>query len=696
MTELNPIVLKEKLHTSLARYIATAAPVSPQRAFRLSEKISRALLSESANLVTGPFLESLPDFEKGPSLEELVQAGKLSSDWNALSNTPEGAELFRRRLHTHQSLAFEQADANYLVATGTGSGKTEAFLFPMIDALLKDPTRGQPGVKAILVYPLNALANDQMQRIARLLFRELGDPGLTIGRFTGQVRASATREQEAARLLDSPSFERDYDGAREVPKNWLLSRNEMFDNPPNILVTNYAMLEHILLLPKNRALLRDADLKFVVLDEIHTYSGAQAIEVAFLLRKLKTRLGLPQGSVRCIGTSASLDENRKAELVSFASQLFGEPFPDGELGVIVSKRLPHPHLSGPGHKSGLSAEQWIQAGSILERLRKDDLLEDESVASEWNRGLREAGLNLLTVVENEPFGSGLLNCLGKIPELRTVVERLDEGARPFRELAASLFPESEARRQGEALAALISIGLLAKPSIPGAFPLLPARYHFAVSGIEGAALRLSNDNDEHWGDLKFGRSISSDDGVPYYPLFVCRNCGEPYIETWEVNGTLYPKRQPFSDRKVLRLVAKPGDAAYEVESDEQIDEVDTETISFDPQNGEIAFEPNKTSLKLVVAEMAPDQDERSAYIVRSCSSCGARGGRYAEPITGLHPGDDAFAAVAAQILLEALPVPSNRDLGAPMGGRNLLSFSDNRQDAAFLPRFLKGLAATLP
>jgi ATP-dependent helicase YprA (DUF1998 family) len=76
-----------------------------------------------------------------------------------------------------------------------------------------------PGVQAILVYPLNALANDQMHRIARLLFEDLGDPGITLGRYTGQVRSGATRQEEGRKIVETPSFRRNFPRARHVPKN---------------------------------------------------------------------------------------------------------------------------------------------------------------------------------------------------------------------------------------------------------------------------------------------------------------------------------------------------------------------------------------------------------------------------------------------------------------------------------------------
>ena len=249
------------------------------------------------------------------------------------------------------------------MATGTGSGKTEAFLFPLVNELLESDDLSIPGVRAILIYPLNALANDQMHRISRLLFKDLNDPGITLGRYTGQVRAGTKRPEEERKLVESPTFQRDFGDARRVPGNWLLTREEMLQKPPHILVTNYAMLEHILLLPRNRGLLEKAPLRWLVLDEIHTYAGAQAIEVAFLIRKLKTRLNLTRGQLKCVGTSASLDPDRKDDLRAFAENLFGEAFPAEERAVIVSKRQLHPALRTGQGSASLTAEQWINGRS---------------------------------------------------------------------------------------------------------------------------------------------------------------------------------------------------------------------------------------------------------------------------------------------------------------------------------------------
>jgi hypothetical protein len=101
MKEIDPIVFRDQLRGTLARFISTAAPVSQIRAPRLAGHISEALNSPAVSLVKGPFVESLPDFEKGPSLDDLVQAQKLSPKWSILSESPEGDKIFRRRLHTH-------------------------------------------------------------------------------------------------------------------------------------------------------------------------------------------------------------------------------------------------------------------------------------------------------------------------------------------------------------------------------------------------------------------------------------------------------------------------------------------------------------------------------------------------------------------------------------------------------------------
>ena len=246
------------------------------------------------------------------------------------------------------------------------------------------------------------------------------------------------------------------------------------------------------------------------------------------------------------------------------------------------------------------------------------------------------------------------------------------------------------------MTALISLGVLAKPSIPGAFPLLPARYHLAASGVDGVALRLSADDSEHWSEYRLSRTGTHIDEAPAYPLLVCRNCGEPYVEAWDDGRVLNPRPDiaPTAKRRVLRLTAA-GTMATEMGEEDLAGEVTPEQpIDFDPTTGRLMDGPGDGVLSLEPIQMREDREERRAY-VHNCVSCGQSGGRFAEPVTSIHPGDDALAAVTAQALIEALPVPAGKSSDAPMKGRNLLVFADSRQDAAFFAPFFERTARDL-
>lgn len=686
--DLNPLQFRQELNLALARFITSAAAVSSRRAPKLRETLKERIATEV--LIKGPFVESLPDFDKGSSLKQLSDNGLLHPAWMSMQET--APTLWSRPLHAHQSQAMEQ-QGNYIVATGTGSGKTESFLFPMVEDLLACGESRKSGVKAILVYPLNALATDQMHRISRLLFRELSDPDITLGRFTGQVSSSSTREDEEAVLQKMPVFRENFGEDASVPRNWLLSRKEMLATPPDILITNYAMLEHILLLPRNRDLLREADLRWIVLDEIHSYTGAQAIEVAFLLRKLKASLGIDVGSVRCVGTSASLDPARKDDLSKFASDLFGEPFPVGRDAVITAGRKLHPALADTSTSQTRSADEWIQLGEVLSRMRSDGLMDPEEaefLVNDWNDET-----NLLKL-EGEHFGNALINALSQSKEVRTVARILSAGLKEFSELASEVFPADEAQKALDATRALISLGVMAKPNLKGAYPLLPARYHLVASAVSGVILTLCKNQPENWSSLDVsaqGRA-AKDDLPAAWPLWVCRNCGEPYLECFDdghvLHGFASPLRSRSGDRTLLRLTGN-GNAALEEENDEDGNERSVELVTFDPKTGAILDENDETGLTLELAPMQQAQDSLRK-LVKKCLCCGDTGGIAPEPVTRIHPGDDMMAAFISSSLLEKMPPPERPRIGAPIKGRNLLVFSDNRQDAAFFAPYLERIS----
>lgn len=675
MTVLNPNRFRDHLNAVLGRFIATSSPINEVRA----PDLARALREQvgELNFVKGPYVETLPDFEKGASLETLRSEGVLAPAWSAFAeNAP---FVWRRPLHAHQEAAIRR-DENYLVATGTGSGKTESFLYPLINDILEQGDLHRPGVRAILVYPLNALANDQLHRIAQMLFRDLGDPGVTLGRYTGQVKSRATREEEMSRLRSSPSFLDAFGDEADVPKNWLLSRSEMRESPPHILLTNYAMLEHILLLPTNRPLLAGANLRWIVLDEIHTYAGAQAIEVSFLLRRLKAHLGVPDGRVRCVGTSASLDPGRKAELSDFASRLFGEPFA-GAASVITSARKPHPSLQKKPQPSGMSPELWAQARDLADLAREATQNHSPMSVENWNFEADMLGLGPLALDESLSLGDALIARLSGFTEVHQIASKLEGGAIPLERLAREAFPNADDATV-PALIGLISVGVLAVSADQAVFPLLPARYHLISRAPDRTAITFQAGAPDSLGEVVIGAEHGSDDR-PAYELFVCRNCGEPYVEAWD-DGTRLAQT-PGGVRHLLRLT--PGTRTLEEGDDEEEAVNPSVLVHIDPTSGEPMADEDARAVVLEDVPLDEDPEDGKRYMKR-CAACNHRSARHAEPVTTVRPGDEAIAAVAAQTLLEAMP---ERALGnaPPMGGRNLLTFSDNRQDAAFFAPFFE-------
>lgn len=695
MSEANPIALVEELKTVLERYIATTLPVS-RRYPRLAERFRAELAAQ--HLVEGPYVEALPDFEKGQTLEELTL-----SQGCFLHDAFAGLPTASRPLHLHQQRAMEFAvrdGKSLLVATGTGSGKTETFLYPIAHALLSDPEPEKPGVRALLIYPMNALANDQLYyRIAPLFGRYLKSYGITFGRYTGQVKANTKRNEEENRLFNNQKLMHALGDPDHIPANWLLTREEMLTDPPKVLITNYAMLEHLLLLPRNARLFSANALRTIVLDEIHTYSGAQATEVAFLLRKLKTRLGL-ETPLQVFGTSASLADGPDADdkLKAFARALFAEEVHE----VVRGKRIVHKRLQQPiTDEFSLSGQEWTNLGKVLEEVAR--LHEQDRLTDTWNDYLEihELSRPVLVGPAGLPLGPFLEQRFSSNREIRRVANELDQaGVRDFRALSERVFDSpTESLTNAEryqALSAVIRMGMLAR-SDDESFPLLPGRYHIAVNGIEGIAVRPDGE-EEGWRGIKVARHHHDRQQGYFYPLLVCRKCGQPYMEGFEEGGRLHHRRPDLADAKAERRVFWLGKPTDHVDDEE--DEADEAAPNqyvrhwLNPLTGQLAA--GEGSIALYAIQTDKDEEEKAWY-VRKCPACGGRtSGADAEIVTRMHPGNEAIGSVVTQRVLEALPGGEvDHSDPRPAQGRNLLSFSDNRQDAAFFAPYFERTSADL-
>ena len=222
-----------------------------------------------------------------------------------------------------QRFASDRAAASMLVATGTGSGKTECFLYPMLDHCARTNGDGQGGIKALVIYPMNALASDQARRFAQVIAQTPAFKGLRVGLFigghTGQDGRGISAMTATSVITDRATLRKD---------------------PPDILLTNYKMLDYLLIRPKDRQLWaknKAETLRYVVVDELHTFDGAQGTDLALLLRRLRARLHTPEGHLICAGTSATLGSNANtAPLREYARQVFSVTFPSE--AVITESR----------------------------------------------------------------------------------------------------------------------------------------------------------------------------------------------------------------------------------------------------------------------------------------------------------------------------------------------------------------------
>src|SRR6266446_1817994 len=254
---------------------------------------------DAGHVRKGPYLESTPVFRRGTNATALLSSLHGRSVDNGFLSALKGDRSLY--LHQEESIKNVFAGRNVVVATGTGSGKTESFLYPILFHLYREFARGElsAGVRALILYPMNALANDQRDRlgeICRDLEKFKARFRFTFGQYIGETPEDKhDHRRNAAEALDKRL------------QGELVLRTEMRAKPPNILLTNYSMLEYLLLRPDDSPLFDNGNSKwwtFLVVDEAHQYRGSQGIEMGMLLRRLKQRVreGGRTEPFRCIAT----------------------------------------------------------------------------------------------------------------------------------------------------------------------------------------------------------------------------------------------------------------------------------------------------------------------------------------------------------------------------------------------------------
>lgn len=715
---IHPLITTQKIREAYINYLKTIKPFQDED---LRKEFARAI-EERDMLVKGPLVQIALPYKRDVSIHQLVDEGVLSPLYQGLSSEH---LPYDRSLYTHQVKAIRKAvkGQNLVVSTGTGSGKTEAFLIPILNHLLQEEGAGtltQPGVRALLLYPMNALANDQMKRLRRILEHY---PQITFGRY---INIQETPEKKD---VAKDYFKTTYPQEPCIP-NELKSREEMHSAPPHILVTNYAMLEYLLLRP-NASPLFDGETgkhwRFIVLDEAHIYDGANATEMAMLLRRVQDRVaGDQHGRIQAIATSATLGAGRSdyPAVADFAAKLFNKGFswvddneeqqnvvgaevlPISELGDIWGKGTPvfYSQLADAVDVQGQDDEQILV--QIQQIVRQSSIPQD--IVEKADEHVRE---------QTELIVQTYLYWLLKGDEnIRILLKQLENQPALLHHVSQNVFPG--AQDPDEAVVDLVALAVMARTSSEE-MPLLPARYHTFARALEGAFICLNRK--DHPADKprlflhrqKFCPHCNS----RIFELANCTRCGTAYIVGKEQPGSMVEEENDKFEIVANNLyilqdsVLYGGEIAsqtnYYVFEDREAEDDEDQVVAEDaeiqdtvanerlieswlcPSCGQIQdFQhPKKCHCEVPLLKINRVDLQRKKTLKR-CTSCSTRssGGVVYRFLTG----QDAPVSVLAGSLYQQIPPAKGDDfLDMPGEGRKMLNFTDSRQNAAFFAPYVE-------
>ena len=339
---LNPITYTEQIIADFLKYQLSAYAFADANLHRQMRQLLNLDQTRDTPLLRGPYISLSQSFRKGAPVLQLVQQGILHPHIVNLAPYP--------NLYGHQQTAIGHiaSGKTTLVSTGTGSGKTECFLYPIISHCLRlRDQNAEAGIAAVLIYPMNALAEDQLGRLRELL----AGTGITFGLYVGKT---PHREADATgHRLPPGSSVADYRAKLEEfrqrgqstavhPPEERISREEMRKpgNQPRILLTNVKQLELLLTRQQDAELFAGATLDYLVVDEAHTYRGANGAETGCLIRRLRTYCGRSPEDTVCVATSATLADpsGGSAAGKAFARRFFGVP--ESKVEVVLEEYEP--------------------------------------------------------------------------------------------------------------------------------------------------------------------------------------------------------------------------------------------------------------------------------------------------------------------------------------------------------------------
>ncbi|MDD3960511.1 MAG: DEAD/DEAH box helicase [Bacteroidales bacterium] len=460
-----------------------------------NQNLQKKLLEELDKTVSnGPYVEIKDSFKSGKSIAELIDNGILSPLFTDLERDKKYPPKLpiSRPLYLHQEKAVEKivSGKNVVVSTGTGSGKTNCFLIPVINELLREKEKGQlnEGVRAIFIYPMNALANDQIKGLREIL---MAYPDIRFGVYNG---GTENREMDAIKLYETMYANEKFPELRRRLPNEEVSRERMKENPPHILFTNYAMLEHMLFRPGDDSIFSNSNFKFVVLDEAHVYAGATGIETAFLMGRLKGRIS-GERKPQFILTSATLGDgslSSNKRVVEFAEQLTGCNYNIDD--IITAYR-------DNSQKSSDIYQYSFQLFTDLANEKNffNDILDKYSLNYTYSQE-RESEI-LYDIISSSSLYAKMRSkgSLLKLNDFAKLLEITGQEAVRFVSLCA------KARKNGK--------------------PLIDIRYHYFLKALDGCYLALDYEN-----SLSLIRKdyfpLSYEKTAKMFEIAVCEDCGE--------------------------------------------------------------------------------------------------------------------------------------------------------------------------
>ena len=727
----------------------------------------RRLLEEPGTVAQLPYVESAPVYQLGNPYADLNIPTPVKQRLSALVELDVG---IYRRPYVHQAKALEEFFTNsrdLIIATGTGSGKTESFLMPIIGKLaIESATRPAsaelPGCRALLLYPMNALVNDQLSRARKLFGSPQSSTVISQGRscpvrfgsYTGRTPYPGPRTSTRDTKRIAPLFENYFlkiinddeklgelqrigqwpckdlkafygkefeevkqtrSGQLRVYRHWkerlktqpsdreLMTRHEMQEHCPEILITNYSMLEYMLMRPIERSIFTstrnwlnaDEDNEFIlVLDEAHMYRGAGGAEVALLIRRLAQRLEIPRERMRCILTSASLGEEKEVEenVLRFARDLTGLTVTSARKFTIINGEL-EPRS---GQRAASTNETTALAAFDLANFQNLSFDEAGARASVTSLAL---SLGWQPLNSTEDLAGFLFDRLSGFGPLELLIKRVSGTAMALHDLEKIIFPGKCDREK--AMAALLALTTFAKRRSDKRV-LLPTRLHLLFRGLPGLfaccnpnCCKRRDGNAESTsllGRLYTQASYVCDcpERARVYELLTHRECGSAFLRGYvdRPDGDFLWHEPSGSVREGHQSSLIEVDLLVETTVRSDYSDECTE-VWIDVFTGRLTREepPNTAGFRKAYIPAPTTGFDQNGLKFQNCPICGGRTIRNGQSQIMDHAtkGEAPFANLV-KTQLDAQPAihPVTREF--PNGGRKVLLFSDGRQKAARLAR----------